>query len=155
MAGAASGAMLITTILGRIKKSFEWFKKIELAIVCFSIAFPFVILATPTYSGSSEALYLYEILFLILSFISGFLTGSQFPLANKLYLKKSSSLSQSAGVLYASDLLGGRFGGILGAVVLLPVLGLIGTCLTVGLLKLTSFTVVTSQCDRNLLGREK
>jgi predicted membrane-bound spermidine synthase len=39
--------------------------------------------------------------------------------------------------------------------VLLPVLGLTGTCLTVGLLKLTSFTVITTQHDRHLLGREK
>jgi len=37
----------------------------------------------------------------------------------------------------------------------LPVLGLTGTCLTVALLKLTSFTVISTQHDRQLLGREK
>jgi spermidine synthase len=105
------------------------------------------------YPGDSEVFLFSKVLFLTLSFISGFLTGSQFPLANKLYLKKSRSLSQTAGLLYASDLLGGWFGGIVGAVVLLPVLGLTGTCLTVGLLKLTSFTVITTQHDRHLLGR--
>jgi spermidine synthase len=109
----------------------------------------------PTYSGSSEVLFLLKVLFLTISFISGFLTGSQFPLANILYLKKSGDLSQTAGLLYASDLLGGWFGGIIGAVVLLPVLGLTGACLTVALLKLTSFTVITTQHDRNLLWREK
>jgi spermidine synthase len=155
MAGAACGALLITTVLGRIKNYFKVFKIIELAIICFSIAFPFVFLAVPTYPGSSEVFFLFKMLFLSLSFISGFLTGSQFPLANKLYLKKSRNLSQTAGLLYAADLLGGWFGGIVGAVVLLPVLGLTGTCLTVGLLKLTSFTVITTQHDRHLLGREK
>ena len=94
-------------------------------------------------------------MFLSLSFISGFLTGSQFPLANKLYLRKSRNLSQTAGLLYASDLLGGWLGGILGAVVLLPVLGLTGTCLTVGLLKLTSFTLIATHRGSHLLAREQ
>jgi spermidine synthase len=155
MAGAACGALLITTVLERIKNYFQVFKLIELAIICFAIAFPLVFLAMPTWPGDSEAFFFFKGLFLILSFISGFLTGSQFPLANKLYLRKSRSLSQTAGLLYAADLLGGWFGGIVGAVVLLPVLGLTGTCLTVALLKLTSFSVITTQHDRHLLGREK
>jgi spermidine synthase len=153
MAGAAGGALLITRALGRIRNYFKVFKITELAIVCFSIAFPFVFLAVPTHPGSSGVFFLFKILFLGLSFISGFLTGAQFPLANKLYLGESRDLSRTAGLLYASDLLGGWFAGIVGAVVLLPVLGLMGTCLTVGLLKLMSFTVVTTQHDRTLLGR--
>ncbi len=155
MAGAAGGALLITTVLGRIKNYFKVFKIIELAIICFCIAFPVVFLAVPNYPGDSGHFIFFKMLFLSLSFISGFLTGSQFPLANKLYLKKSRSLSQTAGLLYAADLLGGWFGGIVGAVVLLPVLGLTGTCLTVGLLKLTSFTVLSTQHDRRLVGGEK
>ena len=152
MAGAACGALLITTVLERIKNYSKVFKIIELTIICFSIAFPFVFLAVPTYPDSSEAFFLFKMPFLTLSFISGFLTGSQFPLANKLYLTRGGGLSQNAGLLYASDLLGGWLGGIAGAVVLLPVLGLIGTCITVGLLKLTSFIIITTQHDRHLLG---
>ena len=155
MAGAAGGAMLITSLLERIKNYYKVFITIELAIIGFAIAFPFAFLAVPTYLGNSESFIFFMMLFLTLSFISGFLTGSQFPMANKLYLQKSRSLSQTAGLLYASDLLGGWFGGIVGAVVLLPVLGLTGTCITVALLKLTSFTVMTTQRDRHLLGREK
>jgi spermidine synthase len=153
MAGAACGALIITTVMGRIKKYIKVFKIIELAIIVFSIAFPIVFIAVPTYPGGSEASFLLKILFLTLSFISGLLTGSQFPLANILYLKRSRNLSQTAGLLYASDLLGGWFGGIVGALVLLPVLGLTGTCLTVGLIKLISLTVISTQHDRNLLGR--
>ena len=155
MAGAACGALLITTVLGRIKNYLRLFKLIELAIICFSIAFPFVFLAMPAYTGDNGVFFLFNILFLGLSFVSGFLTGSQFPLANKLYLERSGNLSQTAGSLYAADLLGGWLGGIVGAVVLLPVLGLTGTCLTVGLLKLTSLTVIATQHDWRLEGSGK
>ena len=155
MAGAAGGALLITAVLGRIRNHLGAFKGIELAIICFSVAFPLVFVAMSTYPGNYEASLFFKALFLMLSFVSGFLTGSQFPLANELYSRKSSSVSETAGLLYASDLLGGWFGGIVGAVVLLPVLGLIGTCITVGLLKLTSLTVIATQADRPLLGGEK
>jgi spermidine synthase len=154
MAGAAGGALLITRVLERIENHFKVFKIIELAVIGFAITFPIVFLAMPTYPGDAEAFF-FKGLFLTLSFISGFLTGSQFPLANQLYLKKSRSLSETAGWLYAADLLGGWLGGIVGAIVLLPVLGLTGTCLTVALLKVTSFTVISTQHDRHLLRREK
>jgi spermidine synthase len=126
------------------------FIKIELAIICFSLGFPFVFLALPTYLDNPAAFFFFKMLFLIISLISGLLIGSQFPLANKIYLRNSTSLSKTAGFLYASDLLGGWFGGIVGAVVLLPVLGLVGTCITVGLLKLTSFIVLATQPNRHL-----
>ena len=80
----------------------------------------------------------------------GLLIGSQFPLANKIYLKNNKSVTKTAGLLYASDLVGGWFGGIAGAVILLPVLGLIGTCITVGLLKVTSFIIVTTQPNQHV-----
>ncbi len=150
MAGAACGAMLIAIVLDRIKNCLKLFTRIELAIMSFSIGCPFVILAANVYLGRPDTFFLFSLLFLVISFVSGLLIGSQFPLANKIYLRNSTSLSKTAGLLYASDLLGGWFGGIIGAVVLLPVLGLVGTCITVGLLKLTSFIVITTQPNRHL-----
>ena len=145
MAGAACGAMLITKVQTRIKNCFRLFIKIDLAIVGFSLAWPFVFLAARAYLDSPDVFVFFKMLFLVIACICGLLIGSQFPLANKIYLRNSTSLSETAGLLYASDLLGGWFGGIVGAVVLLPVLGLTGTCITVGLLKLTSFVVLITQ----------
>lgn len=145
MAGAACGAMLITKVQTRIKNCFSLFIKIDLAIICFSLGWPFIFLATQAYLDSPNAFVFFKMLFLIIACLCGLLIGSQFPLANKIYLRNSASLSKTAGLLYASDLLGGWFGGIVGAVVLLPILGLTGTCITVGLLKLTSFIVLTTQ----------
>jgi len=150
MAGAACGAMLITTVMARIKNCLKIFIKIELAIICFSIGLPFIFHAVHADLSSPGVFFLFKMLILVISFICGLLIGSQFPLANKIYLGNSTNLSKTAGLLYASDLLGGWFGGIIGAVVLLPVLGLTGTCITVGLLKLTSFIVIATQPDRLL-----
>ena len=87
----------------------------------------------------------FRMLFLVVAFTGGFLIGAQFPLANKIYLETSSSLSRTAGLLYAADLLGGWLGGIFGAVVLLPVLGLAGTGVTVAVFKLTSAMLLTDR----------
>jgi spermidine synthase len=87
----------------------------------------------------------FRVLFLVMAMTGGILIGAQFPLANKIYLETSASLSRTAGLLYAADLLGGWLGGIFGAVVLLPVLGLAGTGATVALFKLTSAIVLTDQ----------
>jgi spermidine synthase len=149
MAGAACGAMLATMVMARIGNSRRLLMGSELAIVCFSIGCAFLLLAVHEHLGSPGAFYI-NMLFLVVSFICGLLVGSQFPLANKIYLRNSASVSRTAGLLYASDLLGGWLGGIVGAVVLLPVLGLVGTCVTVGLLKLTSFVVVATQPNQNL-----
>jgi len=148
MAGAAFGAMMITRFLEQLKNSFRFFAKIDLAIISFSVGCPFIVFGVYSYLGDPNLLYVSKLLFLALSFISGVLIGSQFPLANKLYLNSEAGLSHTAGLLYASDLLGGWFGGIIGAVVLLPVLGLLGTGIAVALLKLTSFIIITTQLNQ-------
>ena len=85
---------------------------------------------------------------MVLSFLSGLLIGAEIPLANKIYLRTSQSLSGTAGLLYGADLLGGWFGGILGGVVLLPVLGLLKTCMVVVLLKITSLILLATSAKR-------
>lgn len=142
MAGAAGGAMLVTVLLEQMH--FKHFSEIELAIAGFALGCPLVLLAVTAYSGSPDA-FLLKPTFLALAFTGGFAIASQFPLANKLYLRESTGLTQTAGLLYAADLLGGWLGGIAGATMLLPVLGLVGTSLTVALLKLTSFAVIITQ----------
>jgi spermidine synthase len=144
MAGAACGAMLTTGVLAGTRDCLRLFGGIELAIVFWSFGWPLLFLAVHAYPGTPGEFFLSKTLFLITSLICGILVGSQFPLANKICLENSTSVSSTAGLLYASDLLGGWFGGIAGAVMLLPVLGFTGTSITVGLLKLTSFIVIAT-----------
>jgi spermidine synthase len=145
MIGSAFGAMLATRVLPQVKTCYNLFIKIDLTIICFTVGLPVIILAVYSHPGNPGLFFIFRMAFLVISFICGILIGAQFPLANMIYLKNSTSLSKTAGMLYSFDLLGGWFGGIIGAVFLLPVLGLINTCITIGLVKLTSFIILITQ----------
>jgi spermidine synthase len=152
MAGAAAGAVLMTRAAGRVRAGLRLFLKTDAAIILLAIALPFVIQAAAGLAGSIPALAALKLLFLLISFLCGFLTGAQYPLGNSLYLARHGNLSRTAGLLYACDLLGGWLGGIAGAVALLPVLGLTGACLTAGLLKLASLVFLMGVSKSPLKG---
>jgi spermidine synthase len=148
MAGAAAGSLFVTRHLDRRVDAASLMLLSELCLVFFSLLLPFVFLLP---SGSLEKplayVFLY-LLFLSASFVSGVLTGVQFPLAASLHLRRSSplggggGLAHTAGLLYGADLLGGYFGGLIGGVALLPILGLKLTCFVLAMIKAGSFVLV-------------
>jgi spermidine synthase len=87
------------------------------------------------------------ILFSLINFTSGFLSGSQYPVAT--YLKSIGGFDKTGGSLYAVDLLGGWLGGTLFVLLLFPLLGLIQTLILLGTLKLSSFSILYRELDRN------
>jgi len=138
MVGLALGGIIMTSLLMRIKKEIIYFILTELALILFSSILPLIFLYLHPYLDRMGVSVWVEIIFLILSFLGGLLVGMQFPLANKVYLKSSSNLAKTAGLLYGADLVGGWLGGIVGGVILLPILGLLGTCTVVVMLKIMS-----------------
>ena len=137
MVGVVVGGQITTSILGRIKRDLIFLLGIEMSIIIFSMALPLI------FSEALSQQYM-PIIFLFLSFLSGFLIGLQFPIANKIYLsmKGEPEFSSTAGLLYGADLMGGWLGGIFGGVLLLPVLGLLETCIVVLIFKLCSFIIL-------------
>ncbi len=142
MAGIALGALVMGSLLTRIKRYLNFFTMIELAIICFSFLLPVIFLLIHPHMGHPGVFFIVRILFLVLSFIAGLLTGGEFPLANKIYLKSQHKLGKTAGLLYAADLFGGWFAGIISGVILLPVLGLFQTCMVVVMLKTSSLIIL-------------
>ena len=117
------------------------FLKTEIAIILFSILFPFVFLAPSHYLENKVVYFMLYGAVLIMSFLSGMFIGLQFPLANKIYLRsrpEKGLLGQTAGLLYGADLFGGFFGGLSGGILLLPVVGLKETCFIMAMLKMSS-----------------
>ena len=99
---------------------------------------PFVFLIPSRYIEKQTVHVLLYTVFLTMSFLSGLLVGLQFPVATKIHLSIRSnerSLGHTAGLLYGADLLGGYFGGLIGGVLLPPVLGLRESCFIVAMIK--------------------
>jgi spermidine synthase len=145
MTGSAFGAMLATRALHRIKDDMRCFLALELAIIAFTLLLPLVFLGLQPFLENPAVFLSMRFVILFLSFVGGLLTSAQFPLANRIYLRKNGDLSRTAGLFYGSDLLGGWCGGLLVGVLFLPVLGLTGTCVATALLKVCGVLVVTAR----------
>jgi spermidine synthase len=97
---------------------------VQAAVVVYSGIFP-LILSLPISIPTA--------VFPLLALLAGGLTGMAFPLAVALV---HDSQERAAGALYGADLAGGCFGALLGAVLLVPLLGIPQTCAAVVLVGL-------------------
>ncbi len=150
MLGSACGAAAVTVLIRRIRNPEKWYLALELGIICYALVLPFIFLALQPFMDNPVLFSSFRVVILFLTFVSGLIISAQFPLANKLYLSGHPDLSKSVGLLYGSDLLGGWIGGIFGGVVLLPVLGLLGTCMAAVLVKAFSFAVLISRHKKDV-----
>ncbi len=137
MSGACLGSISMARYASRIKNERKIFILLEAAVIVFTLFSALTIIWIPGYIGRYSSL-----LFLILFCLSGMLAGLEFPLANKIYLKHTQKVGVSVGTLYFADLLGGSVAGILGGILLLPVLGVFNACMVVILFKLSSLVLL-------------
>ena len=148
MMGTGLGGIVITLCMERIKRELHTFLSLEAGLILFSMLLPVIFLKIiPTWQEMG-ILFHFEALFYLLSLTGGILVGAEFPLAIKIFLKKSTNFSRSVGLLNALDLTGGWLGGILGGVLLLPILGLVQTCIVLVMLKLTAFILLIFSSKR-------
>jgi spermidine synthase len=144
MAGTALGGYAATRLLERGGGVRRLFLAVEALLVAYAATLPLVFLALRPYLDHPLAATALHGLFLALSVVAGLLIGLEFPLAGKIRLAHAGGVGAAAGSLYAADLVGGWVGGIVGSVVLLPILGLLQTCVVVALLKVVSLLVVAA-----------
>ncbi len=85
-----------------------------------------------------------EIGFPVLTAVIGLLVGTAFPIATGLYISSGATVAEAGGTMYAADLVGACLGALLGSVLLVPILGITGTCYTVAILAGAVFTLLTA-----------
>ncbi len=149
MAGLSLGGLLMTRRLARIQREWSTLLRLELAIVLYWALLPVAL--SSLYSHIDHPLVFTSIqgILLFLNGLAGFLVGSQFPLANRMWLKGRGTLGGAVGLLYACDLVGAFLGSIVVSVVLIPVLGILETCLLAAILKLGSLLLVVTLTPRS------
>jgi spermidine synthase len=144
MVGVALSSHMMNRRIDRIREKPLIFLSLEGGIILFSLLLPFVFLI-PSHHLEKTAVYcILYVVFFVMSFLAGTSIGLQFPLASKIYLSlptRGQSVAKTAGLLYGADLLGGFFGGLFGGVLLLPILGLKGSCFMVGMIKASSLVL--------------
>ena len=143
MAGAGLASILITRRMHRIKNCLNWFLALEILLIIYSCILAISI--TGFLNRTAHISFAFGVMF----FISGLLTGAQFPLAGRIYPGIKERVGEAAGTLYAADLVGGCIAGIFGGIILLPVLGLFGACMVMLIFKLSSLSVLIF-CRRNI-----
>ncbi len=142
MAGVMVGSLRMTAYMKKKSTALPALIKLEVVLVVFALLLPLVFLHAGSLLAHTWFDYSLRLLFLVLSFFSGVLVGAEFPLANKEYLRIAPDLGGTAGLLYSADLMGGWLGGMIGAVVLLPVLGLYQSVVALALLKICSVALL-------------
>jgi spermidine synthase len=148
MAGLSLGGLLVTRRLEGMMRERASLLKLELALVLYWVLLPIAL--STLYARVTHSLVFTAIqgILLFLNAVAGFLVGAQFPLANRMWLKGREVVGGTAGVLYACDLVGAFLGSILVSVVLIPVLGILETCLLAAVLKLGSLSLVFATSPR-------
>jgi spermidine synthase len=139
MAGIGLGGYLMTRRLKRIENARRILIGLDISIVVYWLAVAALLVLMFAGNANPTMLSAAQVVLLLLNAVAGFLVGSQFPLANEMLLREGELRKGSVGFLYASDLLGAFLGSVAVSVVLIPVLGIINTCLLAALLKLASF----------------
>ncbi len=142
MVGLTAGALFMIKQLPKIKRDLLVLSRLEGAVAIYALLLPLSLIALSKVKG----VYLYplsQIVFPILVALTGLLVGLEFPLANKIYLK-GQKVGKTAGLLYGVDLFGSCLGALLASILLIPILGIIQTCLIVSLFNLSTFFLLSS-----------
>ena len=142
MTGLALGSWTMTRSLEKIRKFFPTLVGVEILMVLFATMG--IILLTLLYSPPWEQKMFSGMrsAFLLLSGLSGYLVGLEFPLAGNIFSGRGRAVTRTAGILYAADLFGAWAGSLLVGVLFIPVLGILQTGAAILFLKLASLALI-------------
>jgi len=143
MAGLILGSLYVNKRLDKIRDGVGLFKKTQVYVFIYPLILPFVF---SVFGGSeNETLLAFgsAVVFPALPFIAGAIGGFQFPLANSIYLVSAGAKpAYSGGLTYALDLFGAFVGACVVTAFLIPLAGLVGTCLIAASLNLTGLVLI-------------
>ncbi len=142
MVGLTLGSWLMNRVMMRLKRDIKIFAKVELCLLIYPILLPLVFTRLSTYVAKPIIFSIAEIIFILLCGGAGLLVGLEFPLANKIYLKERDKVGRVAGTIYGADLAGAWMGALLIGAFIIPILGILQTCILLASLKAASLLLI-------------
>lgn len=151
MAGLAGGSFWMITLLKERKGALNILIRSNflfcILLLGLPVIFSWLLVSNKEIVSSLGA----NVIFPLLSGVAGLLAGVQFPLVNKIYLNDFEEAGQVFGLTYGIDLLGSCFGAFFTGIFLIPILGINWSCLAIGLVNFSIFTVLILSRPRKLV----
>jgi len=145
MIGLALGSFLIISFMERIEDEKSVYIKSQAWLCVYPLILALMLAAISKINqlkpGTGNML---QIAFVIMPMIAGAIGGFQFPLANKIWLKDSKDVAKTTGLLYGVDLLGSCIGGLAIGAILIPILGIIQTCILLSVINIFIFILISN-----------
>lgn len=147
MAGLPLGALFSYKLISMLQNSGKFFtEKLSLGYIFFMIL---MTVSTPVIIGTVMGLSSGgEVLVLILTGISGFLTGGIFPCSVFIISKKKNDTGKTAAVSDALDHMGGAVGALLTGTFLVPLYGIHKTAVILAILQISALIVMAGTIIR-------
>jgi spermidine synthase len=153
MLGLILGGFWITRRMERGKGTAKTYLFTQLSIVLYPLFLPLLFLLFSVFRNGITDSIGSNIVFPLLPIIPGIIGGFQFPLANKLFFGVRERTGTAAGMTYGSDLVGSCVGALLVSVFLVPILGIVRTCIQVSILNLASLILIAILVRHPLIKR--
>ena len=145
MIGLTIGSFFITNVLEKIEDEKPLYMKTQAWMALYPLILaPALIIIAKINQLSPVSGNILQAAFVILPIVAGFIGGIQFPLANKVWLKDSKDIGKTTGLLYGIDLLGSCFGGLVTGMLLIPLLGIIQTCILLAAINIFIFILISN-----------
>ena len=145
MIGLSAGSFLITNTMEKIEDEKSLYLKTQSMLAVYPLILAGTLFVISKINQSSPgAGSMLQIAFVILPALAGFIGGFQFPLANKIWLKNSGDIGKTTGLLYGIDLFGSCIGGLSIGIILIPILGILQTCVLLSAINIFIFILISN-----------
>ena len=137
MSGLALGAFLTNRYV-REKANVDLLAGMQLVIALLAVLIA-VVLPLTARMEAPEAIF---VLFSLLTFAAGLINGVDFPLSIACYMSLQGHPETSAARVYGTELFGACMGATLTSVVVVPIWGIVASCLLAGMINATAFALL-------------
>ncbi|MFZ5517534.1 MAG: fused MFS/spermidine synthase [Candidatus Zhuqueibacterota bacterium] len=146
LVGIALGSAIMARPTDHLKRLFFWFGAFELIIAIAAIASvpllghlnaiqSYLVQQVQSQNWTQISLLLFLSTFLILIIPTLFM-GAVFPIVNRIYVDNLKTVGQGVGKVYTANTIGAILGSFISGFILLPVFGMNGSILALGLINL-------------------